>query len=60
MRHGKPVLSATELVHTDRDYGNAGPLALKEFGRVCYPSAHRAIEALRALADYAEFRRATT
>jgi len=56
VRHGKPVLSATELVHTDRDYGNAGPLALKEFGRVCYPSAHRAVEALRMLVDYAEFR----
>ena len=54
-RHGKPVLSATELVHTDREYGNSGPLAVKEFGRVCYPSAHRAIEALRALVDYAEF-----
>lgn len=55
VRHGKPVLSATELVHTDRDYGNSGPLALKEFGRLCYPSAHRAIEALRALVDRAEF-----
>jgi len=60
VRHGKPVLSATELVYTDRAYGNAGPLALKEFGRVCYPSAHRAVEALRALADYADFRRAMT
>jgi acetyltransferase len=56
VRHSKPVLSATELVHTDRDYGNAGPLAVKEFGRVCYPSAHRAVEALRVLVDYAEFR----
>jgi hypothetical protein len=60
VRHGKPVLSATELVHTDRDYGNAGPLALKEFGRLCYPSAHRAIEALRALVAYAEYRHSTT
>src|SRR5205814_2092444 len=25
-RHRKPVLVATELVHADRDYGNAGPL----------------------------------
>jgi hypothetical protein len=57
VRHGKPVLSATELVHTDRDYGNSGPLALKELGRLCYPSAHRAIEALRALVDRAEFER---
>jgi acetyltransferase len=58
MHHGKPVLTATELVHTDRDYGNSGPLAVKEFGRVCHASAHRAISALRALVDWAEFRRA--
>jgi len=55
-RHGKPVLVATELVYTDRAYGNAGPLAVREGGRVCYPSAHRAVAALRALVDYAEFR----
>jgi acetyltransferase len=60
VRHGKPVLTATELVHTDRDYGNAGPLAVKEFGRVCYASAHRAIAALRALVDRAEFLRSRT
>ena len=54
------MLSATELVYTDRDYGNAGPLALKEFGRLCYPSAHRAVDALRALVDYAEYRRSIT
>jgi acetyltransferase len=55
-RHGKPVLSATELVHTDRAYGNAGPLAVKAGGRFCHASAHRAVHALRALVDYAEFR----
>ncbi len=55
-RHGKPVLTITELVYTDRGYGNAGPLAVREAGRVCYPSAHRAVAALRALVDYAEFR----
>jgi acetyltransferase len=54
-RHGKPVLSATELVHTDRDYGNAGPVAVREGGRVCYPSAHRAVRALRALVTRADF-----
>jgi len=48
-RHGKPVLTATELVYTDRGYGNAGPLAVREGGRVCYPSAHRAVRALQAL-----------
>jgi acetyltransferase len=55
-RHAKPVLSATELVYCDRDYGNAGPLAVREAGRVCYPSAHRAVAALRALVDWAEHR----
>ncbi|MDJ0848703.1 MAG: acetate--CoA ligase family protein [Myxococcota bacterium] len=55
-RHGKPVLTASELVHTDRAYGNPGPQGVKEEGRLCYPSAHRAIRALRALVDYAEYR----
>ena len=56
-RHGKPVLTATELVNTDRAYGNSGPRGVQEEGRVCYPSAHRAVRALRALVDYAEYRR---
>jgi len=55
-RHGKPVLVATELVYADRAYGNAGPLAVREGGRLCYPSAHRAVAALRAMVDYVEFR----
>ena len=55
-RHGKPVLSATELVHTDRAYGNSGPRGVKEEGRICHPSAHRAVRALRAMVDYAEYR----
>jgi len=54
-RHGKPVLTATELVHTDRAYGNAGPLAVRAAGRVCYPSAHRAVRALRALVHRSTF-----
>jgi acetyltransferase len=57
-RHGKPVLTATELVYADRDYGNSGPVCVREGGRLCYPSAHRAVAALRALVDYAEFRTA--
>jgi acetyltransferase len=56
-RHGKPVLTATELVYTDRAYGNAGPVGVREEGRLCYPSAHRAVRALRALVDHAERRR---
>ncbi len=56
-RLGKPVLVATELAYTDRAYGNAGALAVREGGRICYPSAHRAVQALAALAGYAEYRR---
>jgi acetyltransferase len=55
-RHGVPVLTATELVHSDRDYGNSGPLGVREEGRLCYASAHRAVRALRAMVEYAEFR----
>jgi acetyltransferase len=56
-RHGKPVLTASELAATDRAYGNAGPQGVKAEGRLCYPSAHRAVSALRALVEYAEYRR---
>ena len=56
-RHGKPALVATELTYADRAYGNAGPLAVRAGGRVCYPSAHRAVAALAALVEYAVFRR---
>ncbi|HLK11499.1 MAG TPA: acetate--CoA ligase family protein [Candidatus Binatia bacterium] len=55
-RSGKPVLVATELVYCDRHYGNAAAVAVREGGRLCYPSAHRAVAALAALAAYAEFR----
>lgn len=58
LRHGKPVLVATELAYTDRDYGNAGPAGVRESGRVCYPSAHRAVEALGAMVRYAAQRQA--
>jgi acetyltransferase len=56
-RHQKPVLVATDLVHTDRAYGNAGPLGVAESGRIAYPSGHRAIRALLHLVRYAERRR---
>jgi acetyltransferase len=55
-QHGKPVLVASELVYADRAYGNAGPVAIREGGRLCYPSAHRAVAALRAMVEYVEFR----
>jgi acetyltransferase len=57
-RYGKPVLVASELAVADRWYGggNPGPLAVREGGRVCYPSAHRAVSALRALLEHARFR----
>jgi acyl-CoA synthetase (NDP forming) len=54
--HGKPILTCTELAVTDREYGNAGPQGVKEEGRLCYASAHRAIHALAAMARYAEYR----
>ena len=59
-RHGVPILTATELVHTDRHYGNPGPRGVLAEGRFCHASAHRAIRALRALVDYAEFREASS
>lgn len=56
-RHGTPILSCTELVTADRHYGNPGPLAVQEAGRLCYPSAHRAVRSLKALLDYANYRK---
>ena len=53
-RHGVPVLSASELIGVNRD--NPGVAGIRDGGRVCYPSAHRAVRALRALVEYAEFR----
>jgi acetyltransferase len=55
-RHQIPILSCTELVTADRHYGNAGPVAVRAAGRLCYPSAHRAVRALRAALDYSLFR----
>ncbi|MCH6563847.1 MAG: CoA-binding protein [Myxococcales bacterium] len=55
-RHGKPILVASDLVYTDRAYGNAGPLGVQESGRVAYPSGHRAVRALAQLVRYARYR----
>jgi acyl-CoA synthetase (NDP forming) len=41
---GKPVLSATELAVTSP--GNAAPAGVRASGRLCYPSANRAVTAL--------------
>jgi acetyltransferase len=41
---GKPVLVATELAVTSP--GNPGPAGVRASGRLCYPSANRAVVAL--------------
>lgn len=46
-RHGKPVLCVSELVVSNPE--NPGPATLREHGRLCHPSAHRAVRALAAL-----------
>jgi acetyltransferase len=51
---GKPVLVATELAVTDP--ANPGPATVRETGRLCYPSANRAVTALERLWHYARFR----
>ncbi|MDP1820003.1 MAG: CoA-binding protein [Acidimicrobiales bacterium] len=47
VRYDKPVLTATELAVTHP--GNAGPAAVRASGRLCYPSANRAVTALEHL-----------
>ena len=53
-RYGKPILTATELAVADPD--NPGPAAVRATGRLCYPSANRAVTALAHLWRYAQFR----
>ncbi len=53
-KHDKPVLSVSELIASNPE--NPGPAALRESGRICYPSAHRAVRALEALTRWAEVR----
>jgi acetyltransferase len=43
-RYDKPVLTATELAVTHP--GNAGPVAVRASGRLCYATANRAVTAL--------------
>jgi acyl-CoA synthetase (NDP forming) len=51
---GKPILTATELAVADPD--NPGPRTVRETGRLCYPSSHRAVTALSHLWQYARYR----
>jgi acyl-CoA synthetase (NDP forming) len=51
---GKPVLTATELAVADP--ANPGPATVRATGRMCYPSANRAVTALGHLYRYARFR----
>jgi acetyltransferase len=44
---GKPILCATELAVADPE--NPGPATVRASGRVCYPSADRAVRALEHL-----------
>lgn len=46
-RTGKPILVATELAVADP--ANAGPTALRDTGRFCYPSGDRAVASLGAM-----------
>jgi len=52
---GKPVLTATELAIADPE--NPGPRTVRETGRVCYSSSHRAVTALEHLWRSARYRR---
>jgi acyl-CoA synthetase (NDP forming) len=51
---GKPILTATELAVGDPT--NAGPAAVRASGRLCYPSANRAVTALGHMYRDARFR----
>lgn len=51
---GKPVLTATELSVAFPE--NAGPAAVRASGRLCYPSANRAVTALEHMWRYARHR----
>jgi acetyltransferase len=51
---GKPILTATELAVAAPT--NPGPATVRSSGRVCYPSANRAVTALAHLWRYASFR----
>jgi len=54
LKYGKPILTATELAVADPE--NAGVRAVRQSGRLCYPSGNRAAIALGHLYRYAKFR----
>ncbi len=55
-RYDKPVLTATELAVTHPH--NPGPVAVRASGRLCYPSANRAVAALEHLWERARHQQA--
>lgn len=54
-RTGTPILAATELATAQPD--NPAPATLRRLGRLCHPSAGRAVRSLDHLARYASWRR---
>ena len=54
-RHGKPVLSATELTYTDRAYGNPGPSASARKGGSAIPARTARSRRSARCCSYAEF-----
>jgi acyl-CoA synthetase (NDP forming) len=53
-RFDKPILTCTELAVADPS--NAGPVAVRESGRLCYPSSNRAVVALDHMWRYVQWR----
>jgi acetyltransferase len=53
IKYDKPVLTATELAVADPN--NVGVAAVRQSGRLCYPSGNRAVTALGHLYRYARF-----
>jgi len=50
---GKPILIASELAIADPE--NAGPRTVRETGRYCFPSGHRAVAALAHMVRYSNY-----
>jgi acyl-CoA synthetase (NDP forming) len=53
---GKPILLATELAVADPE--NPGPATVRATGRLCYPSANRAVASLAHLWEHVRWRQA--